>query len=253
MIRTLLLRASVAVLILGAWEIAPRAGLADPTFLPPFSSVVDALWNWIASGEIVRHVSISLQRTALGLGLSILIGVPLGILIGTSHLFAGAFDGPLQASRQVSAIALFPVFILFFGIGELSKVMIIFWASVWPILLNATAGVTDVDPVLIRSARSMGARGLVLFRKVTLPAATPAIFTGIRTGAAYAFMVLVAAEMIGANAGLGFLVLHSQEVFRIPQMYAAIVALAIFGLVLNKLLLVLEHNLTSWRAAATGH
>lgn len=252
MFRTFLLRISVISLVLLAWEIAPRIGLVDTTFLPSFSKVVEALWNWISTGEIVRHVTISLQRTALGLGLSILIGVPVGILIGTSHLFAGAFDGPLQASRQVSAIALFPVFILFFGIGELSKVMIIFWASVWPILLNATAGVSDVDPILTRSARSMSAKGLVLFRKVTLPAATPAIFTGIRTGAAYAFMVLVAAEMIGANAGLGFLVLHSQEVFQIPQMYAAIISLAIFGLVLNKLLLWLEHNLTSWRGAVAG-
>lgn len=252
MFRTFLLRISVITLILLAWEIAPRTGLVDTTFLPPFSKVVDALWQWINSGEIIRHVAISLQRTALGLGLSILIGVPVGILVGTSHRFAGAFDGPLQASRQVSAIALFPVFILFFGIGELSKVMIIFWASVWPILLNATAGVSEVDPILVRSARSMGAKGLVLFRKVTLPAATPAIFTGIRTGAAYAFMVLVAAEMIGANAGLGFLVLHSQEVFQIPQMYAAIISLAIFGLALNKLLLWLEHDLTSWRGAAAG-
>ena len=150
----------------------------------------------------------------------------------------------------MSAIALFPVFILFFGIGELSKVVIIFWASVWPILLNTTVGVKTVDRVLIQSARSMSAGGTTLFRKVILPAAAPSIFTGIRLGAAYAFMVLVAAEMIGANAGLGFLVLNSQEVFKIPEMYAAIVALAAFGLGVNNLLYRLERRATAWREAA---
>ncbi len=152
----------------------------------------------------------------------------------------------------MSAIALFPVFILFFGIGELSKVVIIFWAALWPILLNTVAGVKGVDPVLVRSARSMGARSGTLFRKVILPAAAPSIFTGVRLGAAYAFMVLVAAEMIGANAGLGFLVLNSQEVFAIPRMYAAIVALAAFGLAVNNALLVAERRATAWRDAANG-
>jgi len=169
-----------------------------------------------------------------------LVGVPLGIFMGSWKTFERTLDGPLQAGRQVSAIALFPVFILFFGIGELSKVVIIFWASVWPILLNTTIGVKTVDPVLIRSARSMSARGATLFRKVILPAAAPSIFTGIR---------LVAAEMIGANAGLGFLVLNSQEIFKIPEMYAAIVALAAFGLGMNKLLYHLERRATVWREA----
>ncbi len=105
-------------------------------------------------------------------------------------------------------------------------------------------------PVLIRSARSMNATGVTLFRKVILPATAPAIFTGIRLGAAYAFMVLVAAEMIGANAGLGFLILYSQEVFRIPDMYAAILALAVFGLLFNELLLLLERSATRWREIA---
>lgn len=141
------------------------------------------------------------------------------------------------------------MFILFFGIGELSKVAIIFWASVWPILISTIAGVKSIDPVLLRSARSMGAEGLTLFRKVILPAAAPSVFTGVRLGAAYAFMVLVAAEMIGANAGLGFLVLYSQEVFRIPDMYAAMVSLAVLGLLLNRLLVVLERSATAWRDA----
>jgi NitT/TauT family transport system permease protein len=237
----------VAVSLLALWEGVPRSGLVDPHFLTPLSDVLAALWQLVVTGDLARHAAISLQRIALGLGVSVLVGVPLGICTGWWPGFERALDGPLQASRQISAFALFPVFILFFGIGEVSKVVIVFWASVWPILLNATMGVKAVDPVLIRAARSMNAGGWTLMRKVVIPAAAPSILTGIRLGGAYAFMVLVAAEMIGANAGLGFLVLNSQEVFRIPQMYAAIVALVIFGLLLNGLLLWLERSATAWR------
>ncbi|MEI7609799.1 MAG: ABC transporter permease [Rhodospirillaceae bacterium] len=248
--RTLALRLLVILVLLLIWELLPRLGIVNPHFLTPASGVAETLWALFRTGELAQHAWISLERILSGLGLSIVVGVPLGIVMGSFKTFESAVDGPLQAGRQVSAIALFPVFILFFGIGELSKVVIIFWASVWPIVLNTIGGVKGIDPILIRSARSMNAAGFTLFAKVVLPAAAPSIFTGIRLGAAYAFMVLVAAEMIGANAGLGFLILHSQETFRIPDMYAAIVALAAFGLALNKLLLWLEHEFTAWRDVA---
>jgi len=238
----------VAALLL-AWEAIPRSGLVSARFLTPASDVLRTLWALATSGELSRHAWISLRRILLGLGVSIAVGVPLGLVMGWYRAFERTVDGPLQAGRQVSAIALFPVFILLFGIGELSKVIIIFWASVWPVLLNTITGVKGIDPLLLRSARSMSAGGPALFRKVVLPAAAPSIFTGVRLGAAYAFMVLVAAEMIGANAGLGFLVLNSQEVFRIPEMYAAIVALALFGLAVNNLLLGLERRATAWKEA----
>jgi NitT/TauT family transport system permease protein len=247
--RILILRLLIIAALLALWEGIPRAGVLNANFLPPLSVVAQNLWAMIVSGELAKHALISLQRIAEGLGVSILIGVPLGLVMGSFKSLESAIDGPLQAGRQVSAIALFPVFILFFGIGELSKVAIIFWASVWPILISTISGVKSIDPVLLRSARSMGAEGLTLFRKVILPAAAPSIFTGVRLGAAYAFMVLVAAEMIGANAGLGFLVLYSQEVFRIPDMYAAMVSLAAFGLLLNRLLVILERSATAWRDA----
>jgi NitT/TauT family transport system permease protein len=162
-------------------------------------------------------------------------------------------DAPLQAGRQISALALFPVFILIFGIGEVSKAIIIFWASFWPILLNTVVGVKNIDPILIRSARSMGANGGKLFFNLIVPAAAPSTFTGIRLGASYAFMVLVAAEMVGANSGLGFLVLNSQETFKIPEMYAAIITLCLFGLLINYILLELERRATKWRQVRVGN
>ena len=248
--RAMLSRVALAALLVAAWEVLPRTGVVNPVFLSPASDVARTLWELVTSGALARHAGVSLVRILEGLGLAISLGVPLGLAMGWFRSFERTVDGPLQAGRQVSAIALFPVFILFFGIGELSKVIIIFWASLWPVLLSTVAGVKAVDPVLVRSARSMGARRGTLFRKVIVPAAAPSIFTGVRLGAAYAFMVLVAAEMIGANAGLGFLVLNSQEVFAIPRMYAAIVALAGFGLGVNAVLLAAERRATAWREAA---
>lgn len=240
-------RVFIIILFFSLWEILPTTGIVNPNFLTPISGVLKALWSLLLSGELMVHLVISLKRIIFGLGLAIGIGCPLGIVMGWFKDFEMTVDALLQAGRQVSALALFPVFILFFGIGEISKVVIIFWASVWPVLLNTIAGVKNIDPLFIKSARSMAASGGSLFRKVILPAAAPSIFAGVRLGASYAFMVLVAAEMIGANAGLGFLVLNSQEIFKIPEMYAGIVALGLFGLTVNNLLLAFEKKATRWR------
>ena len=153
----------------------------------------------------------------------------------------------------VPALALFPVFLLFFGIGEASKIAIIFWAAFWPVLLNTISGVKQVEKLLIHSALSMGATRGFIFFKVILPAAAPSIFTGIRLAGAYSITALVAAEMIGSHAGLGFLTLNSQEIFQIPSMYAGIVLLALLGLALNYVLALLEKRLTRWRSGLEFH
>ena len=171
----------------------------------------------------------------------------LGLLIGGFRRLAAIVDPLLQLFRQTSAFALFPVFILFLGIGELSKVAIIFWASFWPVLLSTVSGVKQVDRLLVNSALSMGASRRFIFFKVVLPASLPSIFTGVRLAGAYSITALVAAEMIGAHSGLGFLTLNSQETFQIPTMYAGILMLAVLGLLLNYLLALLERHLLRWR------
>jgi len=247
------MRLVVIVVFFSIWELLPDLGLVNPKFLTPASVVFQTLWHLIQSGELVNHFRISLTRIGFGLGLAFVVACPLGLVMGWFRGVELAIDAPLQAGRQISALALFPVFILFFGIGEVSKVVIIFWASVWPVLLNTITGVKGIDPLLIKSARSMDASAFTLFRKVVLPAAAPAIFTGVRLGASYAFMVLVAAEMIGANAGLGFLVLNSQETFRIPEMYAAITALCLLGLTINNILLACEQRVSRWKEVREVH
>jgi NitT/TauT family transport system permease protein len=198
-------------------------------------------------GDLSRHFLISLRRVLIGLSVSVAVGSVLGLFIGYFKSIERCLNLLFQSFRQMSAFALFPVFILLFGLGELSKTIIIFWASLWPILLNTATGVKNVDKVLVRSAISMGASKGFIFRKIILPAAAPEIFTGIRLGSSYCVMAVVAAEMIGATSGLGYLVIYSEETFNVPEMYGGIVGLAILGLGLNWVLHSLEHFFTSWK------
>ncbi len=246
-------RSAALIVFFAVWELLPRLGIVGSAFLSPPSHVLQAIGQLMESGQLFKHVTASLQRSASGLLLAVAAGVALGLLMGVIRRVEAFLDPLLQLFRQISALALFPVFLLFFGIGEVSKIAIIFWAAFWPVLLNTISGVQQVDKLLIHSAISMGASRSFIFRKVILPAASPSIFTGIRLAGAYSITALVAAEMIGSHAGLGFLTLNSQEIFQIPSMYAGIVLLALLGLALNYLLALLEKRLTRWRSGLQFH
>jgi len=234
-------------IFLALWEALPRLGIVSDAYLSPPSAVIESIFQLAAKGELWKHVAASLQRSLGGLSLAVAAGVVLGLLMGGFRRLENIVDPVLQLFRQTSAFALFPVFILFLGIGELSKVAIIFWASFWPVLLSTIGGVKQVDRLLVNSALSMGASRGYIFSKVVLPAALPSIFTGVRLAGAYCITALVAAEMIGAHSGLGFLTLNSQETFQIPSMYAGILLLAVLGLLLNYLLALVEKRLLRWR------
>lgn len=245
--KNLLYRCTGLFIFIILWEAAPRLGWVRAVYLSPPTEVIKVLVQIILNGELAPHALISLKRIFLGLFFAATIGVILGLFIGYFKRIEQALDLLFQSFRQMSAFALFPVFILFFGLGELPKVIIIFWASLWTVLLNTISGVRDVDPVLIRSAKSMGAAKSYIFLHIILPATTPQIFTGIRLGGSYCVMAVVAAEMIGATSGLGYLVVYSQQTFKVAQMYASIVALAILGIALNWILQSLENFFSSWR------
>ena len=235
------------VLFLALWEALPQLGVVNPGYLSPPSAVLGAVLDLASSGDLLKHLQASLLRSFAGLLLAIACGVSLGLVMGWFARVESVLDPLLQFFFFFFSLTLFTVFILFLGIGELSKIAIIFWASFWPILLSTISGVKQVDGLLINSALSMGANRWFLFTKIVLPAASPSIFTGIRLAGAYCITALVAAEMIGAHSGLGFLTLNSQEVFQIPSMYAGILLLAVVGLLLNFLLALLERRFTYWR------
>lgn len=242
--------AIVALLLL--WELAPRFELVDPTFLPPFSEVLGAWYGLLQNGQLADNTLASLTRSLSGFGLAVVIGVPLGLLIGWYRPVADLLSPLLELFRNTAALALLPVFVLILGIGETSKISIVLYACLWPILLNTISAVRSVDPTLIRLARSLDLSAPRLFQKVILPASVPVVFTGVRLAGAVSILVLVAAEMVGAKAGLGYLINASQYNFAIPQMYAGIVTISVIGLVFNQLLVALERRFTAWRAPLGG-
>ncbi|MFD3327739.1 ABC transporter permease [Streptomyces sp. NPDC058701] len=246
-LRAAALRSAALLALLTVWETAPRLGLVDATFLPPVSEVAVAWWELLGNGQLGTHVSASLVRSFGGFGIAVAVAVPLGLLIGWYRPVA-AFLGPLlEVFRNTAALALLPVFVLLLGIGETSKVSIVVYACVWPILLNTISAVSNADPTLVKLARSMDLSTPRLFQKVILPASVPAVFTGIRLAGAVSILVLVAAEMIGAKAGLGYLINASQFNFAIPEMYAGIVTISAIGVAFNQLLVTVERRLSVWR------
>lgn len=244
-----LLRATVVVAaFLALWEVAPRVGLVDKVFLPLFSEVVSAWFTLLNNGQLWEHVSASLSRALAGLAIAIVVSIPLGVAIAWYRPVAEFLNPILELFRNTAALALLPVFILILGIGETSKVALVIYAASFPILLNTISGVRTVDPLLIKSARSLGLSPIRLFQKVILPAAVPTIFTGLRMAAASSILVLIAAEMVGAKAGLGYLITASQLNFQIPNMYAGIVTIALVGVIFNGIVVAIEGRLSGWRA-----
>ena len=170
----------VLLLFLATWEVAPRIGLVDPAFFPTFSEVAVSWWNLLITNELFSHFSASITRSIVGFSLAIAFAVPLGLVIGWYPIARELLNPILELFRNTAALALLPVFILLLGIGETSKIAIVFFACIWPILLNTIAAVRNVDPLFIKSARSMNISSFALFYKIILPASIPTMFTGIR-------------------------------------------------------------------------
>lgn len=236
------------IIFLLIWEIAPRIGLVNILFISPPSVIFSSMVDLILSGELITQTVASLIRVVTGFGLALLIALPLGFLLGGWFKEIEKSVNPLlQVLGQANPFTLFPVFMALLGIGEISKIAIIYWVCQWPILFNTVTGIKNVDPLLVKMARTAGLSKLEMFWKVLLPASLPTVFTGIRMGASFAFFMLIGAEMIGAHSGLGFMIIQAQTTFQIPKMYAGIVTVALLGIVINYAMLELEKRSVGWK------
>lgn len=246
------LRWSGVAIFLLLWELGPRLEWIDPYFVPPFSTVLREIGRQFSEGYLAIHVLVSVWRAVVGLLTAFIIALPLGLILGRWLVVVGESLGPiLRILSQVNPFSLMPVFVLFFGIGETAKIAIVAWVSIWPILFYTMTGVKSVDPVQVKSAASMGVSREELVLKVLLPAALPTIFVGVRIGATITFYILVAAEMLGASAGLGYLVHNSAMNYQIPRIYAGATFIVVFGYLLNRLLIHLERILFGWQEEYT--
>ncbi|MBD1541981.1 ABC transporter permease [Arthrobacter sp. IA7] len=243
--------AGAIILFLLLWELGPTylAPASTRVFLPPLHEVLEALGTLIGNGQLQNHLAASLSRSASGFGIAVVTAVALGLLVAWYGALDRFLNPLLEVFRNTAALALLPVFTLLLGIGETSKISIVAYAAFFPVLLNTIAGVRTVDPLLIRAARSLGLSNFQLFQKVILPSAVPTIFTGIRMAGTSSILVLIAAEMVGAKAGLGYLIVNSQMSFLIPDMYAGILTVSLLGLLVNYLLVGVERHFSRWRTA----
>jgi len=242
------LQSSLAIIVLLLlWELCPRLGLVDPLILPPFSEIIWHGWILLSSGKLLPHIVVSAERALGGFFLAAVTGVPLGILFGW-YASAGRYLGPLlRFLRQFNSISLLPVFILFFGVGYFTKVVVIYWVVVWPILLSTASGIRYVDPTLVKYGRALALSDSQIFWKIVIPSAVPSIFSGLRMASTYSFLMLVASEEVGAGSGLGFLVFNAQYLMGIHILYVALLTIALLGFATNYALSLLERRLTAWR------
>lgn len=250
--RSALWKSAAILAFLLTWEVGPQwfAPPSTRVFLPPLHEVLAAAWHLVATGALEGHLAASLTRSVAGFGVAVVLGVTAGLLIAWYRPLNTFITPLLEVFRNTAALALLPVFTLLLGIGEESKITIVAYAAFFPVLLNTIAGVRTVDPLLVRAARSLGLSSPALFRKVILPSAVPTIFTGVRMAGTASILVLIAAEMVGAKAGLGYLIVNAQSSFLIPDMYAGILTVSLLGLAVNTLLVALERHFSKWRVEA---
>lgn len=238
-VRAIVLPVLTGVVFLVVWHILVRLSGSD--LFPTPLDVAKGIGELVEKGLLLKYIVASLFRVSWGFFLAVIVGVPLGLALGWFRLAYEALNPMIQILRPISPIAWIPVAILWFGIDDTAPVFLIFLASVFPITVSAMAAVQNMQLVYLRAARNFGVGGAQLFRRVILPAALPQIITGIRIALGIAWLVVVAAEMIAVNSGLGYLIIDARNAGkRYDLVVAGMVMIGLIGLVLDLLVRQLE-------------
>lgn len=233
------------VLLLALWQAAASAGLYSAVLLPPPSKVAEVFVS--SGGELFRHTAASLARVALGVSIAFVVAVPIGILIGRYRLLDLFSDWAIQMLRSFPPIALIPLALLFFGIGDKPAIVLIFLSAFWPLLINTIFGVRSVERTLIKVARAARASEMMIFRDIMLPNAMPAIFTGLRLAIGGGWLTVVTAEMIAVKSGLGYMILNAQMMFKSELIIAGILVIGAIGLLADQGVRALRAYFCRWQ------
>ncbi len=233
--------------LLAAWQVLSSRGVIPESKLAPPTQVFAAAKELLATGELQEALLVSLQRVAIGLTLGVTLAVTLGLLVGFFRVADVAIDPPLQMLRTVPFLGLIPLFVVWFGIGEEPKVYMVALGVLFPLYLNLVSGIHGVEKKLIEAGRSLGLGRLGLARTVILPGAMPSALTGFRLSLGVAWLSLIVAEQINADAGLGYLVMNARTYFRNDIIVMGLVIYACLGLLSDSIVRGLEAWLLRWR------
>ncbi|MEN5092313.1 taurine ABC transporter permease TauC [Pseudomonas protegens] len=238
------------IILLALWWAVTATGLIEPLFLPPPAAVLQKGWLLATSGymdsTLWQHLAASLQRIGLALGFAVLTAIPVGIAIGANRIARGVLDPLIEFYRPIPPLAYLPLIVIWCGIGELSKVLLIYLAIFAPIAIATATGVRTVDPAKLRAAQSLGATRAQLIRHVILPSALPDILTGVRIGLGVGWSTLVAAELIAATSGLGFMVQSAAQFLVTDVVVLGILVIALIAFAMEMGLRALQRKLVPW-------
>jgi len=230
------------------WEVAARAGWIAAQVLPAPSSVAATAWNLARSGDLFVHLGVSLLRAMTGFLAGGTIGLALGVLSGFSRLAQALVDRPLQMVRAIPFLAMLPLVIVWFGVGEVAKIFLVALAVLFPIYVNTMLGIRQIDPKLMELAKVIGMNWPAVVRRIILPGAMPSILTGIRYALAHAWLALVIAETLATTRGIGFLAMDAREFLQTNVILLTIMIYAIIGVAADALVRSLEARFLSWHA-----
>ena len=242
-----LLALIAVVAAIGLWWLLSATGLVNPILLPTPLEVAQSFLRLSADGTLLNHVLASLLRVIQGFVLAFVVALPIGVAMGMSQITRGLVEPLVELIRPIPPIAVIPLAILWFGTEEFSKVFIIMFGAFFPILVNTMAGFSDVEPVHIRAAQTLGANRVQIFRDVIIRSAFPYIVVGARLGMGLAFIVLVAAELIASSEGLGYLINDARYRFQTSEIFLGMACIGVLGFLLNRMLLEVERRLLRWR------
>jgi NitT/TauT family transport system permease protein len=245
--RERLLSIASPVGLLLTWELAAQFGFIDVRFFPAPSAIIVVLIRMLASGELIEHILISLQRISLGFLLGGIPAILIGITMGISRPVRALVDPLIVATYPIPKSAILPFILLIFGLGEMSKVVMVAIGVFFPIAINATAGVLQISPVYLDVGKSFKASRWDTFRTIALPGALPFIMTGIKLGAGLALILIAVAEMVGAKSGIGYMIWSAWETFAVAKMYVGLFVIALIGFGVSFLLREVERWVIRWK------
>jgi NitT/TauT family transport system permease protein len=232
---------------LALWEALARSGLVSERLVPDLPTIAAALWSALLSGDALFHSGFTLGRTAIAFGAAVPVGLMLGGLLARSRLFEAMIEPVFALGYPVPKITLFPIFVLVFGIGGMSKIALAFLEALYPITIGAYYGMKSAERIHLWSARNMGASAPQLFWRILLPSALPHIFSSLRIALHVALIVIVVLEMIGDNMGLGYYVAYAAASYEYAASFAGIAVIVFWGFLLDRTTIAMRHRLVFWQ------